>query len=184
VGTVSEEISLDEAAGCPALRRTQVLVSDELGGREAETIVFRSDFLPYSHLGVTSAYRISVAYHGNTVSGERRLVGGEIIPIKAEFESPVFDSHSIEVVIRLLPLAADYAATIPVFHAARGKQMMVTVRVLARETVRTSDGLADAWRVQTDWDGVTQCYWVDAEARRLIKQSSRLSESVQLQFVG
>jgi hypothetical protein len=132
---------------------------------------------------ITEAYRIAIAYQETAVVGEKQLAGGEVVPVEAEFECAVFDSHSVEMVLRLLPLADDYVAEVPTFHAARGAEMMVTVYVLGCETVTDCRGSADAWKVQTDWGGATQCYWIGVETSQLIKQRSRLTEEVQLEFV-
>jgi hypothetical protein len=183
VGAILEEIVLVEIASRPALRRTQILKSDTLGNRTAQSIVFQETFLPYSHCDITETYKISIAYQGNTVVGEKQLPGGKLIPINDEIEFPVFDSHSIEMIIRVLPLANDYVAQIPIYHAVRRAQMSVTVHVLGRETVKDAQGLVDTWKVQTDWNEVTQYYWIGTENRELVKQSSMNSESVLLDFV-
>lgn len=105
VGMTSEEIVLVEAGGKPALRRKQTLESDTLGDRTAKTVVFRETFLPHSHCDTTETYQISVVYRGNTVVGKKQLAGEDLIPIRDEIEPRVFDSHSVEMVIRVLPHA-------------------------------------------------------------------------------
>lgn len=183
VGITSEEIALAEIEGIPALRRTQVLESDELGDRESETIVFRDSFLPHTHREVSAAWTLSVTYRGREIAGKKQMANGEEIPIRTEVESPVYDAHSIEMVLRVLPLAERYAAELPAFHAARGTEIVVVARVFARDTVTISGHPVDAWKVRTDWDGVTQYYWIGVEGRELLRQSSELSEGVQLAFV-
>lgn len=183
VGMTSEEIVLIEIEGKPALRRTQIVSSDSLGDRTAETIVFRETFSPYSHKDRSEAYNISLNYQERKVTGEKQLASGEVIPIEVGFEAPVFDSHSIEMVLRLLPLADDYIAELSVYHAVRGTEIIVTVKTLGSEKVIVSKRLVDAWRVQTDWNGVTQYYWIGIEDRDLVKQISILGEGVQLEFI-
>jgi hypothetical protein len=183
VGTITEEIALVETAGPPALRRTQVLESVELGDRRSETTVIRESFLPHSHLDVTEAYTLTLSYHGTRLAGEKRFADRQVVPIDASVESPVFDAHSVEMVLRVLPLADGYAAELPVFHAGRGVEMVISVRVLGREMLRSAGDGVDTWRVRTDWEGVTQYYWVGARSRELLRQSSQLSEGVQLEFV-
>lgn len=183
VGVTSEEILLMEVASKPALRRTQILKSATLGNRTVRTIVFRETFLPHSHCDITEAHKISIAYQGSMVVGEKQLTGGEFIPIKDEIGSLVFDFHSVEMVIRVLPLTNEYAAQIPIYHAARQAQMSVTIHVLGRKTLLDAQGSIDTWKVQTDWNGVTQYYWIGIENRELVKQSSMISESIVLEFV-
>lgn len=180
---ISEEIVLVEAGGKLALRRKQTLESDRLGDRTAKTVVFRETFLPHSHCDATETYQISVVYRGNTVVGQKQLAGGDLIPIRDEIEPPVFDSHSVEMVIRVLPLADDCVAQIPIYHAAQRMQMIVTVRVLGTRKVVDCRGTVDTWKVQTDWNGVLQYYWIGVDNRELVKQSSRISEGVLLEFV-
>jgi hypothetical protein len=134
-GTASEEIALVEAEGLPALRRTQTVRSEQLGDGKSETVVFRDGFLPYSHRDVTEDYTLSVACRGTRVTGRRKLASGETVMIKTEVAAPVFDAHSVEMVLRVLPLAEDYAAEIPVFHAGRAAEMLVTGQVFGHETL-------------------------------------------------
>jgi hypothetical protein len=183
VGVTSEEIGLIEVASKPALRRTQILKSGMLGDRTTKTIVFRETFLPHSHCDITEDHKISITYQGNKVVGEKQLTGEGSIPINAEIEFPVFDYHSVEMIIRVLPLAEDFVAQIPIYHAIRQMQMNVTVHILGGETVTNPHGSVDTWKVQTDWNGVTQYYWIGIENRELVKQSSKISESVLLEFV-
>jgi len=183
VGTTTEEIARDKAECLPALRRTQALESDEFGNRKSETIVFRDGFLPYSHQDVTEAYKLSAAYRGSEVCGEKRMIDGQAFPIRARIESPAFDAHSVEMVLRVLPLTDEYVAELPVFHTGRGAEMVVVARVFGREALISSTGSEDAWKVKTDWDGLTQYYWIGMESRDLLRQVSELSEGMQLEFV-
>ena len=182
VGTTSEEIAVTEVEGLPALRRTQTLDSGELGHRRSETIVFRDGFLPHSHRDETEAYVLSIAYRGTTIVGEKRMTSGEVIPIRTEVGSLVFEAHSVEMVLRLLPLTAGYSAELPVFHAGRGTEMLVTAYAFGWETLNTAGDRLDAWKVKTDWNGVTQYYWIGIESRQLLRQVSHLTEGVQLEF--
>jgi hypothetical protein len=182
-GTTTERIALIEVEGLPALRRRQVLESHELGDRESETIVFRDSFLPQSHTDVTDGWELSVRYQGTAIAGEKRLTSGEVIPIDAEVESPVFDAHSVEMVLRVLPLADGYVAELPVFHPGRGIKMLVVARVFALDAVTASGHPVDAWKVRTEWDGVIQYYWIGVESQELLRQSSELGEGVQLEFI-
>ena len=143
VGTTTEEITLVETAGLPALRRTQVLESEELGDRRSETTVFRESFLPHSHLHVTEAYTLTLGYQGTILAGEKRFADGRIVPIDASVRSPVFDAHSVEMVLRVLPLVDGYVADLPVFHAGRAVEMLIIVRVFGRETIRSAGDAVD-----------------------------------------
>ncbi len=183
IGMISEEIVLTEIAGRPALHRSQILSSDEIGNRTAETIVFRETFNPHSHLDISDNHTISITYQVGKVVGEKQLASGEIIPIETIFHTPVFDSHSIEMVLRLLPLTEDFNAELPIFHADKGLEMVVSAKVLGNERVTNVNGLVDSWKVQTDWNGVIQYYWISIENRDLVKQTSIIGEGVQLEFV-
>ena len=183
VGTTSEEITLVEVEGVPALRRTQAMESEVLGDRETATVVFRDGFLPFSHLDVTDEYTLSVAYRGTRVAGRKELANGETIFMRADLAIPVFDAHSVEVVLRVLPLVDGYIAEVPVFHAGRGREMVVVAQVFGRETLLRSGESVDAWKVKTDWNGVTQYYWIGVETRALLLQSSELSDGIRLEFV-
>lgn len=183
VGTTSERIREAEVRGRPALHRVQTLQSAELGSRRAETVVFRESFAPHSHLDDSGDERISIRYRGLEVTGERRQSDGTVTHLEATLETPVFDSHSLEMVLRLLPLESGYAAQVPVFHAGRGRQMTVEVRVLGRDPVTDRGRRIHSWRVRTDWGGVHQEYWISGRTRALVRQSSHLADGVRLEFV-
>lgn len=182
VGTTTEKIAVVEAKGLPALRRTQMLDSDELGNRTAETVVFRAGFRPYSHRDASDAGTLSIRYRGSTVFGERETVDGDVTPLGAKLACPVFDAHSVEMVLRVLPLAEDYVAEVPIYHAGRGAQMLVTAHVIGSEALMVSGRSIDAWNVETIWDGVTQYYWIGIESRHLLRQLSELPKGTQLEF--
>ena len=183
-GTSTEEISLVDDEGQPALRRTQTLASAELGSRRTETVVFRDGFFPCRHLDVTPAWTVAVAYRGTKILGEKRLTRGEAMPIETEVEAPIFDYHSVEMVLRVLPLREGLDAELRVFHAVRGVCMTVTIEVLGLETVTISDQATAAWHVQTDWNGhVRQSYWISEKTRELLKQLSSPTEHLQLQLI-
>jgi hypothetical protein len=183
VGTTSEKIALVDVAGRPALRRVQTLESSEFGNRRSETTVFRESFLPHTHLDVTEEHTLTILYQGTRITGERRTVDGRVIPIRTDVSSPVFDAHSVEMVLRILPLTDGYVAELPVFHAHRGKEIRVTVHVFGREPMARSGDAVKTWKVKTEWVGVTQYYWIGVESRGLLRQRSELSEGAQLEFV-
>jgi hypothetical protein len=183
IGITTEEIAEIEILGKPALHRIQRLESEEWQNIRSETIVFHESFRPYSHLHISGGDRISITYQGDVVVGEKRSPDTDAVPIAHKLENEVFDYHSVEMVIRILPLAEGYEADIPIFHAVLGKEMIVGFRVLGLEDLWVADFQTLTWKVQTDWNGSLQEYWIGDETRELLKQSSLHAENSRLEFV-
>jgi hypothetical protein len=98
-------------------------------------------------------------------------------------KSGVFGDRKTQMILRLLPLTADYQAQIPVYHAVRQAQMMVTLHVFGWEEVTDARGSLAAWKVRTAWGHATQEYWLGIENRELVKQAAKIDESSSVEFV-
>jgi hypothetical protein len=202
VGITTEEIKVVEVNGQPALQRTQAAESGSLGNRVATTVVLRSTFEPISHHDEHAGATISLHYSGLTISGMRESPDGKVEPIHTTLDRPVFDAHSVEMILRVLPLRQDDVAKLPVYHARLGQVMWVTLRVTGNAEVAVGGGrIADAWIVETEWGRVPSSvgrghvpssvrrgharvtYWIGEKTPELLKQSSVLPSGAVLQFV-
>jgi hypothetical protein len=184
VGVTNEEIRGIEVDGQPALQRTQAAESSSLGNRTTTTVVLCSTFEPVSHHDERAEGRILLHYSGLAISGRRESTDGKVEPIHVTLDSPVFDAHSVEMVLRVLPLGQGYVAKLPVYHAHFGQVLKVTLRVQGKEAVDAGGGrTADAWVVETDWGQARVTYWIGEKSPELLKQSSVLPTGALLQFV-
>ena len=184
VGITTEEIKVIEVDGTPTLQRTQALESDSLGNRVTTTVVLRSTFEPISHHDEHVDGTTSLDYSGLTISGTRKTSDGKVEPIHVTLDRPAFDAHSVEMILRVLPLGQDYMAELPVYHARSGRVISVTVRVNGKEAVDAGAGKkVKAWIVETDWGHAKMTYWIGEKSPELLKQSSILPSGAVLQFV-
>ena len=184
-GITTEEIAFIDIGRRVALRRTQVLRSSEFGNRTTTSVVFRSDFQPLSHQDETEEYRISIRYDGPRVVGTKSIVGSEDISIERPISSAAFDYHSLELILRLLPLDEAYSVQVPVYHVVHGCEIEVGIQVSGCETIRTHGGIdIDPWIVETDWGYARQWYWIDLQDKRLLKQSSNPREGFEIRYVN
>lgn len=181
-GTTTETIDVIEVDGRPALRRTQTLESDLLGHRETTTVVARATFEPISHHDAYAGQTLSLRYDGLTVAGTLQRQDGRVEPIHLTLPRPAFDSHSVEMVLRVLPLTTGYSARLPAFHANTMHVIWVTLRVPGTEPVDAGGENEDAWIVQVDFGHAQQTYWIGQTSRELLKQSSVLKAGTTLTF--
>lgn len=182
-GTTTETIDTIEVDGRPALRRTQTLESDLLGQREATTVVARATFEPISHHDAHAGQALSIRYDGMTVAGTLQRQDGRVEPIHLTLPRPVFDSHSVEMVLRVLPLTTGYSARLPAFHTNTMRVIWITLRVQGAETVNAGGEEEDAWILQVDFGHAQQTYWIGQMSRELLKQSSVLEAGTTLTFI-
>jgi hypothetical protein len=184
VGVTTEEIRVIEVDGRQALQRTQAAESPSLGNRTASAVVLRSTFGPLSHHDQHGEGSTSLHYSGLAISGRRTGTDGKVEPIHVTLDSPVFDAHSVEMILRVLPLRQSYVAELPVYHAHFGQVLKVALRVQGKEAVDAGGGrMADAWVVETDWGQARVTYWIGQKSPELLKQSLVLPTGALLQFV-
>lgn len=184
VGATSEEIKLVESGGGTALQRTQTFDSAELGNRVGVTVMLRSSFRPIAHLDQDGERTISVRYDGLNISGARELADGTVEPIQVRLAEPVFDAHSVEMILRALPLREGYAAKLQAYSAAAGQVMWVSLQVSGKEKAPAGAGKeTDAWIVEADYGDTRLTYWIGAQTPELLKQTSSLADGTIIQFL-
>jgi hypothetical protein len=184
VGATSEEIKVVESGDGAALQRAQILDSVALGNRKCATVMLRSSFKPISHIDQDGDRTISIKYDGLNISGACELADGTVKPIQVKLSEPVFDAHSVEMILRALPLREGYAARLQVYSAAAGQVMWVSLQVSGKETTPAGAGKeTDAWIVEADYGDTKLTYWIGAQTPELLKQSIVIAEGTVIQFV-
>lgn len=147
------------------IRRTQELRSEEIGDRKTVSEVVANSFVPISHHDQTADEELLVTYKGKTVTVEDST-GKDIVML----HDVVFDSHSVEMIIRLLPRKFTELA-VPVFRPA----------VKAASEVNISANHGEHQSVATvDFGNITQRYHLDGKS--IIRQESPLDEHRLLVF--
>lgn len=177
VGYTTEQIVLFQEKDKIFLKRTQLLRSDFLGNIEAITTLSRSTFLPIYHESFANGKSLKADYRDNSVT----VISSSTI--EKALEQPVFENHSIEMVIRLLPLQLGYATTIAAFQPNKRKIINVRVHVLAKEAVKQSGMvMVEAWKLEVDFEGQIQYYWIGLKKKELLKQVTDISATKQMIF--
>ena len=179
IGTATDVVELVEHEGRPALRRIQTLNSPMLGTQADTLVLLRETLAPLLHRSVNTRRTMQLDYHGTHVSGAVVPAGGAAQPVDAMLDTPVFDSNAIELILRSLPLAANYAVRVPVYlHEAGGKTVM-EARVTGSEAV----GGTDAWIVEATIAGQKVHYWIAKQDRTLLRQALQAAPGVEIRFV-
>lgn len=86
-------------------------------------------------------------------------------------------------VIRLLPLKLGYSTNLHTFHAGKEKIINVAVRVVSKELVKKVKGtMVEAWKLEVDFAGNIQNYWISIKEKELLKQENFLSSEAKMIF--
>lgn len=160
------------------LKRIQILKSDLIGNIEAISFVFKDTFKPYRHQIITKESTKIVEYFDSYIrlvrtNSEKRI----------ETETSLFENHSVEMVIRLLPLELGYSTNLLTFHAGKEKIINVAVRVVSKELVKKVKGtMVEAWKLEVDFAGNIQNYWISIKEKELLKQENFISPEAKMIF--
>jgi len=183
IGMTYEEIVIIELSGQEGVRRSQVIKSPQIGNRNAATEIIRDTFQPHRHVDSTDEYRLDIVYQRGKVTGEKIYTSGEIKKINREIPSNIFDSHSVELVLPLLPLGKDYSATLPAFHGVKDVEIEVNIQVTGREKLRAFNNQTEAWVVDTVWNDIRQAYWISCDGGSILRQVTFLEGEAKLEFL-
>jgi hypothetical protein len=184
VGFLEEEIDQGKKHSKNIYIRTQLLSSETIGNRKGISEVYADSFHPISSREISDNAETAIVYESEKVVGKKIIKSGENEEIDHALDKPVFDSHSIELVFRLLPMAEDYSVKLPIFHSARNKEMTVKIDVVNSESLSTNRGVFDCWIIRSVWDDITQMYWISKGNKEIIKQQTIISEDTSLLFVA
>ncbi|RIW30409.1 hypothetical protein D3H55_16885 [Bacillus salacetis] len=179
VGFTTESLRFIHSDGRNAIERIQLLSSEVLGNRKGVTVVEKAAFQPISFTDyVDEIMNLKAEYKNGIVNITTEA--GEVSRFDA---TGCFDSFSVELILRALPLEAGYSAAFKAFNATIKAVVEINLEVLQSEKIRKSkDELTDAWKVKTCFGETVQYYWVDPVNKELLKQSSDIGKGVILEF--
>lgn len=186
VGKTTETISSFQVDGKPALERIQRVESELLGTFSHTTTVYHETFAPIWHWDDIGGQTVEVEYSEFGISGNVEYDDGETEPIAISLGDAVFDLFSVEMILRLLPLSNDFEASLQAFHPSQQKIIKIQLKVVNRELVYAgNDKMDDAWVVEMQFGNETRPYqyWIGAQSKALLKQSSTTANGLVLQFV-
>ncbi|MGM0842824.1 MAG: hypothetical protein ACQEWE_18970 [Bacillota bacterium] len=179
VGSTTERLKFVLINGRDAIEREQTLISDVLGNRKGITIIEKSSVRPISFTDYLNGNLNVRAEYGNDevhiTSGDDR----KTIKLKGN----CFDTFSIELILRVLPLKAGYSLHLNGFNATIESDVAIYIQVLELERVNRGLGdIVDAWKVKTNFGDTIQFYWIDITRKELLKQSSEIGDGLILEF--
>jgi hypothetical protein len=178
VGFTTESIRFIQLAGGEAIERTQILTSGVLGNRKGVTVVEKDSFQPISFTDyVDEEIHVKAEYKDGTVHISKE---GKVSRFNAK---DYFDSFSVELILRVLPLDHAYSTTFNAFNVLNETEVEITIQVIKSEKIkRDNDEVVNAWKVKTCFGETVQYYWIDTIHKELLKQSSKIGDGVILEF--
>ena len=179
IGQTYETIRFEKTAHQSILVREQELVSEKIGNRTIRLMIDAEDYAPLEFFeyqdGVQTVY---ASYGGDEVVITR---GNEqsVLPIRTKS----VDLFSIELLLRVLPLAVDSTLSFNGFSAVSGREVPIQVNPLRNELLTTESGEhVETLCVHVTFGERIQYYWIDPVKRELLKQSSQIADGVSLEF--
>jgi dipeptidyl aminopeptidase/acylaminoacyl peptidase len=185
VGTLRSEMTLVDAGGRPALLRVQALTSPMLGTGVDTVVVDRATLAPIRHRRSSNMRgAMSLDFRGDSIVGSVTPPGGTAQAIAMRADTARFDSNSIDLVLRSLPLAEGYAVRHPVYLHEGGGKVWVTSRVTGSERVAGEGGaMVDAWIVESKIGPQTVGVWIAKDSREVLQSVLDAGPGVQLKMV-
>ncbi|MFZ3579228.1 hypothetical protein [Virgibacillus sp. DJP39] len=179
VGTTTEVIKYLTLNGQQVIHREQVLTSDLLGDRKGITIVERNSFKPVSYSSYLDGKEVKCVYKGDYVQIRNNTQEKSIL-LKDKHS---FDSFSVEMILRILPLKLEYATSFNAFKTSIESEIKIQIQVVGKEPIGKGENIcSESWKVKTYFGDTFQYYWISVESKKLIKQSSQIGEGLLLEF--
>lgn len=158
IGTTTEKVVKFEQDGAVYLKRTQSLLTNEIGNRIVELVVEHDTFRP--------------------ISLRDEFVGTDVYEFDySTVTQEVFDLFSVEMMLRLLPLQENYEESV-LIYGTEGEAEEVTIKVVRQETFAGHS----CWVVEVNFGFAFQTYWIASETQGLLKQSGILSTDLIMEF--
>jgi dipeptidyl aminopeptidase/acylaminoacyl peptidase len=184
VGTLRGELTLADIGGRPALVRVQTLSSQMLGTSTDTIVLDRATLAPIRLRSVNMRRTMSLDFRQDSIVGSVAPAGGAAQTIAIRPDTALFDSNTIDLLVRALPLAEGYAVRHPIYLHEGGGKMWVTSRVTGSERVADEGGaLVDAWVVESKIGPQTVKYWIAKDSRDVLQSVIEAGPGVQLKMV-
>lgn len=179
IGQTYETIRLEKTAHQSILVREQELVSEKIGNRTIRLTIDAEDYAPLEFVEYQAGVQtVHALYRADEVVITR---GGaqSVLPIRTES----VDLFSIELLLRVLPLAVDSTLSFSGFSAVSGREVPVQVQPLRYDLLMTESGEhVETLCVHVAFGERVQYYWIDPVKRELLKQSSQIADGISLEF--
>lgn len=170
---VVDELAMAELDGKPVLVRVQYVRRGDAVLITDSSFMDPTTLAPIRHLSHAAHRVIALDFEGRAVTGTVTRPNEEPEAVDWNADVPLFDSSTIDLVLRALPLAAGRAWRVPSYIHESGGTVWTTLRVVGTERIDLASGPVDTWKAEVDWgnDRVTT-YWVDRTTRDLVWMES------------
>ncbi len=158
------------------LRQTVVVERDGQVMTTDTTYYNTETLAPVRHASHAPRWRtLSLSYWGNKVAGTNTPADGEAKDFEVTLDHQVYDPSGFLLLLRSLPLEADYGVKVPIFDHEKLEASSMDVWVNGTEWVKTgADQYEDAFVVSVSYeanDGTAK-YWIAKDTRLLLKTES------------
>jgi len=170
-GFLTDQIDYLEQGGRSMLRRRQRLSSAQLGNRTEVSTVDRYTFEPLHALTIRQEGMLTLNYKSGEVKRQFTREGQPPESGRAEIPEGCFDVHSLELVIRTLPLEKDYGCLLPFYHGwtdVHSEAELLVEEVDTAGSYKNED--RPVWRLRLGLEGESRIYWIDQENRQILRQ--------------
>ncbi|RBP04446.1 hypothetical protein [Rossellomorea aquimaris] len=179
VGSTTEKVKFVRINGREAIERVQKLNSDILGNRKGITIIEKATFRPVSFTDYLNGSQHVKAEYGD----EGVHITNKDTEKTFELIGNYFDTFSVELILRVLPLKAGYSLQLDGFNATLESKVDIHIQVVELERVKRGvEDFVEAWKVKTYFGETLQYYWIDSASKELLKQSSQIGDGLVLEF--
>jgi dipeptidyl aminopeptidase/acylaminoacyl peptidase len=185
IGTLRNEMTFTDVGGRPAVLRIQTLTSPMLGGTSVDTVVVeRTTLAPIRHRSINARRTMSLDFRGDSIVGSVIPAGAAAQAVALRADTALFDANTIDLIMRVLPLAEGYAVRHPVYLNEGGGKVWVTSRVVGSERVAGEGGaMVDAWIVESKIGPQTVRLWIAKDSREVLQSMLEAAPGVQLKMV-
>ncbi|MDB4950334.1 MAG: hypothetical protein JWM27_2983, partial [Gemmatimonadetes bacterium] len=178
VGTLTDEVSVVQSGGRPALLRVLSLQSAR-GALIDSTVSDARTLAPISQRSTQPRRSIALTFERGRMTGSVTPVGGAPVKVDTAGAVPAFDSSSWDLVLRALPLREGLSVRYAVFDVDLPGQTWYSARVTGVE--RPAGAAGDAWRVETErGDGHQATVWIDRATREVVQVEAQMGPGVLL----
>ncbi|MHB0950254.1 MAG: DUF3108 domain-containing protein [Gemmatimonadaceae bacterium] len=177
-GILVDELRVIEQGGTPVVQRVYRSVDKVLGWRLDTLLDAQASLAPIRHRSRTEKSFEFLEYGDRAVTGWIPPEGSDSARVQVVLPSTIYNSSSLDLVVRALPLREGWEATIPAFVSAKREIAQVQMRVAGSEVV----GGEECWRVDADFMGLPVTFWVGKDSRALRQQTMRVRPDVMLLF--
>lgn len=166
-------------AGEPVIVRTELTTMPNEVEETDSFVMARADLAPRVVHGWGGSVQPDLRFAGGRVTGGVDTEGKHTDV--SETVGGALYANEMDLVLRALPLAPGYAASVRLFGPVRGLEW-ANLRVVAAEEVQEAGARIPVWRVETQAGSQTGTFWVDRRTGAMVRWSTN-GEDAEMRIV-